>query len=627
MVVEEIRQSQFILQGAVGALRNNEKRIYMITSSLDNWLNPKDEIDLDDLTITEHRLRHFLGVDRLVTPPELIKNPFNFTYKNVIKAFRFPNWHYCNNSKCRRMIFLPKEISGQKRCDYCNEGKSERSGWPVYQMSLVAACPNGHLDDFPWKDWCHRQYKSSCNGNLTFVTDRGKGTGNRKIKCSCGKYNDLSGFGIIEDQIKGFKCTGRMPWTKSDKHVDCAENMRGIFRSSNSVYSSILKSSIYIPLDIENEKKSDLLVFLDNPKYLTTLNGNIQKSKLERYQIDKQALIKRTVEDLSDLFENDFLEIDMGDLEDCIRYILFNEEVEEKDSGSSQTLITDEDYMVKEYEVLSTDFKNKEIECVTQDMSIYSNLVQQMFSEITLVNRLRETKALVGFSRVRPNTNFSIKEGKEQLWEDLEDGSDFWIPAYKTYGEGIFFKLNSENLNSILSNNSTNDRINEMFKQLIIQKKNGFINDEINLKFVIAHTLSHILINEFSYFAGYSSTSMSEKIYVNINQDSEMNGFLIYTAAGDSEGTLGGLVQLGLAENLDKILFSALSKSQWCSTDPVCNEGLPQGPFGLNLGACHACVLLPETSCNHRNSYLDRGVVTGTIENRQLGYVDISKFQ
>lgn len=94
--------------------------------------------------------------------------------------------------------------------------------------------------------------------------------------------------------------------------------------------------------------------------------------------------------------------------------------------------------MVKEYEVLSTDFKNKEIECVTQDISMYSNLVQKMFSEITLVNRLRETKALVGFSRVRPNTNFSIKDGKEQLWENIEDGSDFWIPAYKTYGEGIF---------------------------------------------------------------------------------------------------------------------------------------------------------------------------------------------
>ena len=94
-----------------------------------------------------------------------------------------------------------------------------------------------------------------------------------------------------------------------------------------------------------------------------------------------------------------------------------------------------------------------------------------------------------------------------------------------------------------------------MFKQLSIQNKNGFINDEINLQFVIAHTLSHILINEFSYFAGYSATSMSEKIYVNINQDSEMNGILIYTAAGDSEGTLGGLVQLGLPENLDKIIF------------------------------------------------------------------------
>ncbi len=626
MVVEEIRQSQFILQGAVGALRNNEKRTYMITSSLDHWLSSKDDIDLDDLTITEHRLRHFLGVDRLVTPPELIKNPFNFSYKNVIKAFRFPNWHYCNNSKCRKMIFVPKGISGQKKCDFCNEGKSERSGWPLYQMSLVAACPKGHLDDFPWNDWCHRTYNSKCDGALTFVTDRGKGTGNRKIKCSCGKYNDLSGFSIIEDQVKGFNCTGRMPWTKSDKVVECTESMRGVFRSSNSVYSSIIKSSIYIPLDIENEKKSDLLVFLDNPKYQSALNVNIQKSKIDRYQNNKEALVEKTIDDLFDLYEKDFNEVSSEDLKECIRYILFDDAIKDSEVKKDEKLITDEDYMVKEYKVLTKDFKNKEIECVTQNISDYSNLVQEMFSEITLVNRLRETKALIGFSRVRPNTNFSIKEGKEQLWENLDDDSEFWIPAYKTYGEGIFFKLNSENLTKTISNSLTIERIDEMVRQLNIQNKNGFINDEINLQFVIAHTLSHILINEFSYFAGYSSTSMSEKIYVNINQESEMNGILIYTAAGDSEGTLGGLVQLGLPENLDKIIFSALSKSQWCSTDPVCNEGLPQGPFGLNLGACHACVLLPETSCNHRNSYLDRGVVTGTIENRDIGYINISNF-
>jgi hypothetical protein len=63
---------------------------------------------------------------------------------------------------------------------------------------------------------------------------------------------------------------------------------------------------------------------------------------------------------------------------------------------------------------------------------------------------------------------------------------------------------------------------------------------------------------------------------------------------------------------LGRILVNALEEAQWCSADPVCGEAARsggQGPDSLNLAACHSCALLPETSCEHFNKFLDRMVV------------------
>lgn len=54
-----------------------------------------------------------------------------------------------------------------------------------------------------------------------------------------------------------------------------------------------------------------------------------------------------------------------------------------------------------------------------------------------------------------------------------------------------------------------------------------------------------------------------------------------------------------------------MSRAEWCSNDPVCCESGPSGSDGLNLAACHACLLLPETSCERRNIYLDRVSIVG----------------
>ena len=68
----------------------------------------------------------------------------------------------------------------------------------------------------------------------------------------------------------------------------------------------------------------------------------------------------------------------------------------------------------------------------------------------------------------------------------------------------------------------------------------------------------------------------------------------------------------------------ALIKSSWCSVDPVCSEigsSTGQGPNSSNLSACHNCALVPETSCEMFNSFLDRTLVTGDYKNRSIGFM------
>lgn len=128
------------------------------------------------------------------------------------------------------------------------------------------------------------------------------------------------------------------------------------------------------------------------------------------------------------------------------------------------------------------------------------------------------------------------------------------------------------------------------------------------------HTFSHLLLRQLCFECGYSSSALRERIYCSDSRNgSDMAGILIYTSDGDSEGTLGGLVRQAMPENLERLVVNTLDKATWCSNDPVCSETSGQGVDALNLAACHACALAPETSCCYGNSLLDRSTVLGNI--------------
>lgn len=145
------------------------------------------------------------------------------------------------------------------------------------------------------------------------------------------------------------------------------------------------------------------------------------------------------------------------------------------------------------------------------------------------------------------------------------------------------------------------------------------VTGDLRPEFVLIHTFAHLIINQLSFECGYGSSSIRERIYCEkAENEYGMYGVLIYTASGDSEGSLGGLVRQGAKDHIEDTIRDAVRNAAWCSSDPVCIQSYGQGPESCNLAACHNCALLPETCCECGNRLLDRGTVVGTLDNKSI---------
>ena len=104
------------------------------------------------------------------------------------------------------------------------------------------------------------------------------------------------------------------------------------------------------------------------------------------------------------------------------------------------------------------------------------------------------------------------------------------------------------------------------------------------------------------------------------SDEEPMAGVLLYTAAPDSEGTLGGLVALGDPEQLGPLLRQALERAQLCSADPLCADHDPRADASVHAAACHACQFASETSCERGNRFLDRAALVRTLAEPGVAY-------
>ena len=280
--------------------------------------------------------------------------------------------------------------------------------------------------------------------------------------------------------------------------------------------------------------------------------------------------------------------------------------------------ISEDEYRLAEYNVLikSSGGDAQRFHSKNYPISYYDPVISKYFKSISLVHKLQETRAFVGFSRAEPS-EMPISERKKML----RLGSENWLPAIQVHGEGIFFEFNKEAVEEWAQRPAVLARLRNLQDSYRNSKFGANVTGDLRPEFVLIHTFAHLIINQLSFECGYGSSSIRERIYCEkAENEYGMYGVLIYTASGDSEGSLGGLVRQGAKDHIEDTIRDAVRNAAWCSSDPVCIQSYGQGPESCNLAACHNCALLPETCCECGNRLLDRGTVVGTLDNKSIGF-------
>jgi hypothetical protein len=238
------------------------------------------------------------------------------------------------------------------------------------------------------------------------------------------------------------------------------------------------------------------------------------------------------------------------------------------------------------------------------------------FDHVMVVKRLREVRVLKGFTRVLP-----LSPGEDvsaRMAPLVDDDEKYWLPAIDVIGEGVFFELSKSRLERWEQRDDVRERADKVNQNYISRfaARDQIPDREVTPRLLLIHSLAHALITQWALDCGYPTAALRERLYVS----DELAGFLIYTATSDSAGSLGGIV--GLAENgdLDALIAEALREASWCSSDPLCIESEGGGVDALNRAACHACLLLPEVSCEEMNILLDRALLVGTPENPAMAF-------
>jgi hypothetical protein len=595
-----IRRSQIITTFGPGSIVNLVNGSF-VGMGIDYW--PRDTKFED--RVYDDRLQRRLGKNFFVQPPSKEVNEAGLPYR------RFPRWFFCPHPECRMLQPFEEWERRSPRDNYFKPLVCPDHRIPLVPMNFLVACLHGHIDDFPWSEWVHRNGTTCSNmTELQYVKGySGAGLGGVVIKCpKCNAARNMRGS-FSTEAFGDMRCDGSRPWTGKPPVGSCSQRLVTVQRGGSNVYFPRIISSIAIPSAfnnmIEEIKRTEGWMALSS---VTSLDSTLVSPEL------KDGIIKQIVKETGRTIQE-------------IRQF-----VERHGSGQEEQKeeTTDEDYLYDEYSAfhgnyepsakMSRDFR---VEDATADYA-YSDLgIRSVF----MVKAIREVRALAGFTRLRPlDGNDEPESGvaaERPHLVALSERNLNWLPAMEVRGEGIFLTFDESRLEAWAGRKEVEERLDLMnvhYRRSCESHGQPFV--PLSAKRVFLHTLAHLLIKQLSFECGYASASLRERIYCDRGGVEKMQGILIYTAAGDADGTLGGLVRQAKSDKFPQTLAAALKNSSWCSNDPLCVESHGQGFESSNMAACYACCLLPETSCENFNKFLDRALVVGLLDKPSLGFFE-----
>jgi len=616
-----LRRAHLIAPFGVGSLAVFPDGVSLVVAGLDHWFEPGVGRNWEEFKVEEWRLQQRLGVSHFRLPPDH-RESWKFDAGDVpnldlsVPGVRFPLAHSC--SRCSRLDLREPTERGKLFCAFCRaEGKRSLT----YQVQFVAMCEAGHIQDFPWREWVHRSLTPECRSDLRIFAAGGSSLVGVFVKCECGKKRNLRGItdathdgmstNLTRQLADGaeYVCRGVRPWLGefAGANERCGLPVRGALRSAANAYFADTRSAVYIPRQVLGVDPA-LLDILQRPPAAAML------AMAKDLQVKVQAArIRAKFPGLLEAFPSD-AEIDraLGLLEKGV-----------PPQSEKPRPLSEEAFRAFEYDELRRTRSDAQLVVRETQIDKYEPWVAGHFERIFLIDRLRETRVFVGFSRIVPR-DVDPKVMFDQLWRHPPVMRDSWLPASVVFGEGILLQLNTEKLRRWEADPRVVSRVEvlQMNNAAAVAKKRAAPRD-LSARLILIHTFAHVVVTRMAFESGYGAASLAERLYVSPVADGGMAGVLIYTASGDSDGTMGGLVRLGKPGFLEATLRRALEKAEWCSSDPICMElgsSGGQGPNSCNLAACHNCALVPETACEEFNRYLDRATLIGTPQARETGF-------
>ncbi|MEV4251554.1 DUF1998 domain-containing protein [Spirillospora sp. NPDC049652] len=606
MRVGELRPNQLLHTYGIGAVADLPN-LSVVLMGLEFWDEPTARV------LTEERLlaavRRKLGpqVESLRTPPyspEDAADPFGEWTRVGVPVAAFPRYLRCTDLRCNRLAsidtqlfeLVPNAFSPDKvRYVHNCRGSGGRRPTAVPARFVLACTQGGHLDDFPWSYFVHRGASPDTEDHTLQLAERGTSgeAANVFVVCSCGASRTMAEAIGLAGERNLPACRGCHPHLGTFE--PCGLPTRALALGATNGWFAMQMRVFSLP-----KADDDLAQLVADHWDALALVANLD-------QTDAKLLLPKL---------GVWPELQVHGV-DAVWRAVQHHAVRGGDGGED----AGEDALdlagpewaafTQEVDVELPDFTTRRVGVPTRERT--------WLERVTLVPRLREVGALYGFTRIDA-PEWDVLSTDDSRRARLSREAPTWVPCAEMRGEGIFLKFKE-------------DRLAEWEQRAEVREREKILREAHDewraargleaghwpgIRYLMLHTFAHTLIREFSLESGYSATGIAERVYARAAEP--MAGVLLYTAAPDSEGTLGGLVSLGHPERLGPLIRQALDAARLCSSDPLCSEHDPRHHGRLYGAACHACLFAAETSCERGNHYLDRALVTDTVIGSQYGF-------
>lgn len=625
--VGTLRPSAMLFTSGIGSTVDLPRLSVMIQGleSWDRYYKMLTQVD----AIIEPRLlkavKRQLGpsVNELRQPPWMQSEPGQTDSEQIgIPATLFPKWLRCTGCN-----LLAQATSGEFVYENTNRFRPDQAGYfhrgcrgrgdnrqtaskrATVPARFLLACISGHLDEFPYIEWVHKATAGgwACSPGvvqpLLEMIESPSNVGPQiRILCrSCKKSRSMQEATGEQGEEKLPACRGRHAHLGLYEKCDEVTKLM-LLGSANQWFPSTLSLLVLPTMSIRTQSEINLLVLALPP------------------HIKSVAVVRETMPAVRILMKN--MGLDLEGIADDSLWIAFQADgADDVDSAEDAKGFNPIEILEPEWQVMKDSTRFPEI----SEKSVFKleskgtpNEMAPFIDEVVAVERLKKVNAFIGFTRVDAEDRIGEEDRVVPI---SREERPTWVPATEDRGEGVFLQFSEDHVlkweQAVLKSSrwQTLREAHERNFRRRMSKSAAQVDPDSRLyppRYWALHTLSHVLIREMAIHSGYGAASLTERIYA-WTEDGEREaaaGILISTTSSDSEGTLGGLVELSDLETITNILKNGLKGTEQCSSDPLCSHRLPASPEDfLHGAACHFCLFVSETSCERSNRFLDRAML------------------